>query len=99
MHHEAETTSMRLLLKLPLTIVTALKRINARVHRLSMTYQESRSQYNWLPLIRSETCVVGNVVVDDSESLTQIYVSTRDGIVRKGRSLNFLKLQIGAELE
>ncbi len=99
MHHEAETASVPLLLELPPTIVAALERMDARIHRLSMTYEESRSEYNWLPLIRSETCVVGNLVVEGSESLTQIYVSTQDGLVREGRGMEFLKLQLGDQFE
>ena len=97
-HGSCDTTCFKLHFVFPHgTDLHSLEELDKRVQRLGMDGMDSvgRNGCNWLPLLRSGSGIIGNVVVDHSDAPTRLHFLTDAG-VESGEGVEFFTRAIGA---
>ena len=97
-HGSCDTTCFKLHFVFPSgTDLHSLEEVDKRVQRLGLAHMEStgRNGCNWLPLLRSGSGIIGNVVVDHSDAPTRLHFLTDAG-VESGEGIEFFTRAIGA---
>ena len=57
--------------------------------------QRTASGMNWMPMLRTETTVMVNIVLEGSDAPTKLCFIKGDGSVEQGTGLDFFKAQLG----
>ena len=99
-HHQAlETVACKVLLELPPQLVGDLDDLDKIIMEHAMDPKEvahtREGSLNWMPMLRTETAVMANIVLEGSDAPTKLTFILDDGSVQQGEGLEFFKAQLG----
>ena len=94
LHDSCDTECMKVYFNVPPAAIETLDSLDKTVQRCSMTYADSRA-FNWLPLIRSDTAIVGNIVLGKSDAPTHLHFILSNGSIVSGSGVDFLFENLG----
>ena len=98
-HHNAiETVACKVLLKLPEKLAKDVSELDNRIMRVAMNHGDmvsSKTGFNWMPMMRTETTMMASIVLEGSDAPTKLCFIGNDGSVQQGVGLEFFKAQLG----
>ena len=97
-HAAAETVACKVLLELPTELAKDVSDLDMAIMHVALKPGETKSRetgLNWVPMMRTETTMLVNIVLDGSDAPTQLCFIGDDGAVQTGAGLEFFKTQLG----
>ena len=98
-HHSAtETIACKVLLELPKELAEKVGKLDRHIMRMAMCpddMKSSKSGFNWMPMLRTETAITASIVLEGSDAPTKLCFIGDDGSVQQGVGLEFFKAQLG----
>jgi hypothetical protein len=98
-HVSSETVACKVLLELPPTIAADVRHLDKRIMEVAMNPEDMKTTtgMNWMPMLRTETDMMVNLVLQGSDALTKLTFIKGDGTVQQGEGLDFFKTQLGED--
>ena len=98
-HNSSETVACKVLLELPTQLAQNLKKLDNHIMKVAMSPHDMKSTtgMNWMPMVRAETGIMVNIVLEGSDALTKLYFVNSDGSLAQGEGLDFFKAHLGAD--
>ena len=98
-HHSiTETVACKVLLKLPEELAKDVSALDKQIMHKAMCSEDTKSVkngFNWMPLLRDESAIMVNIVLEGSDAPTKLSFIGSDGSVQQGEGLEFFKAQLG----
>ena len=99
-HYQSlETVACKVLLELPPQLVGDLNDLDKIIMDKAMDPKDvahtGEGSLNWMPMLRTETAVMANIVLEGSDAPTKLTFILDDGSVQQGEGLEFFKAQLG----
>ena len=99
-HHQSlETVACKVLLELPPQLGDDLDNLDKAIMEKAMDPKDvahiGEGSLNWMPMLRTETAVMANIVLEGSDAPTKLTFILDDGSVHQGEGLEFFKAQLG----
>ena len=98
-HNSSETVACKVLLELPKTIAADVHLLDKRIMEVAMNPGDMKTAtgMNWMPMLRTDTDMMVNIVLQGSDALTKLTFIKGDGSVQQGEGLDFFKAQLGED--
>jgi hypothetical protein len=98
-HVSSETVACKVLLELTPTIAADVSLLDKRIMEVAMNPEDMKTTtgMNWMPMLRTETDMMVNLVLQGSDALTKLTFIKGDGSVQQGEGLDFFKAQLGED--
>jgi len=97
-HTAAETVACKVLLELPEALAKDVSALDKKIMHKAMCADDMKSAkngFNWMPMLRTETAIMANIVLEGSDAPTKLCFIGNDGSVQQGVGLEFFKTQLG----
>ena len=98
-HHSiTETVACKVLLELPEELAKDVSALDKQIMHKAMCSEDTKSVkngFNWMPLLRDESAIMVNIVLEGSDAPTKLSFIGSDGSVQQGEGLEFFKAQLG----
>lgn len=97
-HFSSETVACKVLLELSEEMAENVSELDKKIMHRTMRADDvasSKTGFNWMPMMRTETAVMANIVLEGSDAPTQLCFIGDDGSVQQGVGLEFFKTQLG----
>ena len=101
-HKSSETVACKVFLELPAPLVKDVASIDREIMGFAMTPGDVKKAqgFTWMPMLRTETAMMANIVLEGSDALTKLCFIDADGSAHQGEGVDFFKAQLGeAKLE
>ena len=96
-HNSSETVACKVLLELPRTVAFDVSVLDKRIMDVAMNSRDVQTTkgMNWMPILRTETSMMVNIVLEGSDALPKLCFIKGDDSVQQGEGLDFFKAQLG----
>ena len=101
-HKSSETVACKVFLELTAALAKDVAGIDREIMGFAMTPNDMKKArgVNWMPMMRTETAMMANIVLEGSDALTKLCFIDADGSAHQGEGMDFFKAQLGeAKLE
>ena len=96
-HKSCETVACKVFLELPAALAKDVVGIDREIRGLAMSPSDMKKSQglNWMPMMRTETAMMANIVLEGSDALTKLCFIGADGSAHQGEGVEFFKAQLG----
>ena len=97
-HSSIETVACKVLLELPEELAKDVSKLDKLIMHKAMCSDDmksSKSGFNWMPMLRTETAIMASIVLEGSDAPSKLCFIGDDGSVQQGTGLEFFKAQLG----
>lgn len=98
-HRSSETVACKVLLELPSALAEDVANIDKAIKNQAMSPFDVKAVNgsNWMSMMRSESVMMANIVLEGSDALTKLCFIDAYGSAQQGEGVEFFKTQLGDE--